>query len=156
MAHRWQVRVEMKADFSASESILLIVIHADVICCFQCVDRSSKSIAACRSERLPSDVARQAFASQHLSVCFRFAICVRLSVCLRLPATTHHSDRCNNDLLICESVVEVLLRNRCLAGCLRLGSPHHAFTSHCVSVCLRFVSIRRNVCLPAIRFSRSA
>ena len=57
------------------------LIHAVVVCYSQCVDRSSKSIAACRWERFPSDVARQACASQHLSDCFRFATCVCLSAC---------------------------------------------------------------------------
>ena len=66
---------------------------------------------------------------------------VCLSVCLRLPATTHYSDRCNNAFLIYESVVEVLLRKGCVAICLRLESPHRAFTSHHVSVCLPAIRV---------------
>ena len=135
MAHRWQVRVDMKLGSSASESIQPVVIHAVVICCSQCVDRSSMSSSACCSERFSSDVARRAFASHHLSVCLSFATCVCLPAC-DSQRRAHYSDRRSNAFLIYESVVEVLLRNGGLSVCVRLGSTRRAFTSHHVSVCL--------------------
>ena len=108
--------------------------------------------AACRLQRIASDVARRAFASQHLSVCLRFATCVCLSAC-DSQRQAHSSERCNNAMLIYDRVVELLLRSGCLAVCLRFGSTRRAFTTHHVSVCLRlgwtraFDSQRLSICL---------
>ena len=130
VTHRWHVLVETMVGSSARESI-----NPCYRCLLLSVCRSEQHVvcnalrAMSRAERLLRNICRSAFASQRVSVC--------------LPATPSDnllsaSDVTMHAMLIYDRVVELLLRSGCLA------------------VCLRFGSTRRNVCLPATRFARSA